>query len=78
MKPGDLFRVTSRILGHETVTLGQHDLDAEEQEVAIGTLGLIVGQHDSGAGPPESFSVIVGGLVGWLYFNEIEVISETR
>ena len=77
MKPGDLFRVKSRNPGfEETVTLGLDDLDAEEQEVAIGTIGFIVGLHDSGQGLPKSYSVMVDGLIGWLFSSEIEVIDE--
>lgn len=79
MKPGDLFRVKSRSLDCKTVTLGSSDLDTEEQEIAIDTVGIIIGRYGSGGSSRrDSYTVVVNGLMGWLFSDEIEVISETR
>ena len=80
MKPGTLFRVKAYRAEFESVMLGSlvenpMSIDDLETELPIGEIGVVLELHKRESNKHQNaYRVLVGGMQGWLFHDEIEAI----
>lgn len=85
MKPGDLFKLIPGGPEDESVEVGR----GADHSIYLprGTLVIyvrhkhsdeFVHQTDGGFGYWDTIDILVDGVIGWVYFHELELADETR